>query len=264
MRRILIVKKVIILFVCLFLTLSFCNANTDLTTSSTKILPIDYNEQNYKKYNFQIQKYFNLLPKTNEVSLKNGNTLVVRYKNNENDTKWQYENYPFYWREIATIDLKNEDYTKIRTGKTGFAGNKNKLSVVEYNKAGSIKGFVQTKIIKNTTSKTTIVGYEYILNELIVDNAKWHSSTLKHIIFIEIDKKNNKLAQFIYNSDNNIQYYQINDVIYSNKHDNNIIIDIDDLKFDTDDNFLITSAKTVKKFANTIFAMFLWMIKGDN
>lgn len=78
-------------------------------------MPIDYNEPNYRKYNHQVQKYFNLLPKTNEASLKNSNTLVIRYK--INNTKWQYDNYPFYWRELATTNLKNREYIKIRTGR---------------------------------------------------------------------------------------------------------------------------------------------------
>lgn len=125
-------------------------------------------------------------------------------------------------------------------------------------------GFVQTKIIKNTSSKTKIIGYEYEHNELIDDNEKWHLTTLKHIIFIDIDKKNNKQVQFIYNSDRTIQCYQINDIIYSNKYDDIIIMNIESLKMDVDDNFLVTSTKTIKKVANTTFAMILWTIIGDN
>ena len=228
----------------------------------TKILPLDYNEQNYQKYNSQIQKYFSLFPPNNEALLENGNTLVVRYKHS-NDAKWQYEKFPLYWRELTTINLKNTDYIVIRTGKIGFAQNKTKLSIVEYTKDDLVNGFVQTKIIKNTKSKTKIIGYEYVPNEIIEGSTKWYPSTLKHIIFLDIDKKNNTQAQFIYAPDKTIQCYQIGNVIYSNKHNDNIVI-FNDLEIGNDDNLLKTSAKTIKKVANTTFAMFLWMIKGDN
>lgn len=86
------IKKFILLLLTFYLIIPASSAEE--TVSKVNI---------YKKYNKEVQKSINRLPKINEASMGNLQ-LVVRSKNN-NYEKWKNNYYPFYWTGLLSAEL---------------------------------------------------------------------------------------------------------------------------------------------------------------
>lgn len=225
---------------------------------------INSNKTYDKKYDKEVQKYLKSLPEITEASI-NGNQLVVRSKDNNETEKWTYDYYPFYWQEIGTINLENGAYILFRANKKGFAENKYFLNVLKYKNDNSIIGFTDTKILKNSKTRKKIIGFKYDINNAITENDKsWHSANLQSVIFYDEDKKHDNSAQFIFDTNGHVICYQLNDKVYTNFSNENILIDMNNVNLNSDDSLFKTVTKSVKKAVNTSFAMIMWFIKGDN
>ena len=178
------IKKFILLLLTFYLIIPASSAEE--TVSKVNI---------YKKYNKEVQKSINRLPKINEASMGNLQ-LVVRSKNN-NYEKWKNNYYPFYWTAVGRIDLENS-YITVQADKSNFAESKYFLNTLEYLKDYLIIGFIKTNILKNSKTRKKIIGFKYNLNNAVKENDKsWHAANLELIILIDIDSKNHKYMQFI-------------------------------------------------------------------
>ena len=211
----------------------------------------------YKKYDKEVQKSIHNLPKINEASMGN-HQLVVRSKKDNDKLINSY--YPFYWATIGTIDLDNS-YITVRANKSNFAESKYSLSSIEYQKDGSIIGFVKTNILKNSKTRKKIIGFQYRIDNAILENDKtWHVANLQNVILIDIN--NHKYQQFIYDSDGTLLCYQINNDIYVKSK--NLLVNTKDLKLEANDSCAKTLIKSIKKVTYNTFAFMTWFIKGDN
>lgn len=212
----------------------------------------------FKKYNKEVQRSIQSLPKINEATIGN-HQLVVRSKNNSND-KWVNSYYPFYWASIGTIDL-DSSYIIIRANKSNFAESKYSLGALEYQNDDSIIGFTQINILKNSKTRKKIIGFQYKLDNAILENDKtWHATNLQHVILIDVD--NHKYKQFIYDSNATLLCYQINNDTYIESK--NLLVNTNDLKLEPNDSCAKTLIKAIKKATCSTFAFVTWFIKGDN
>lgn len=222
------------------------------------------NKTYVKKYDKEVQKYLKSLPEITEASI-NGNQLVVRSKDNKDTEKWSYDYYPFYWQVIGTTNLENGAYILFRANKKGFTENKYFLNVLKYKNDNSIIGFTNTIILKNSKSQKKVIGFKYDIDNVITGNDKsWHSANLQFVILYDADKKHDNSAQFIFDTNGHVICYQLNDTIYSNSSDENLLIDMDKINLNSDDSLFKTVTKSVKKSISMTFAMIMWFIKGDN
>ncbi len=230
---------------------------------STACASENFNNENfYKKYNKEVQKSIYKEPKINEVSMGN-NQLVVRSKNNKEEEKWGLNYYPFYWKKIGTIDLDNS-YINIQTSKTGFAENKLSLNALEYKEDGAIIGFVKTDVLKNSKAKKKIIGFKYNLDNAIDKNDKaWQVANLQYVVLFDADIKNNEYVQLVYNSNGNLPCSQINNKMYVNSENKNLLVETKDLDLEANEPFIKTFIKSIRKATSNAFSMFVWFIKGD-
>ena len=198
---------------------------SNVDNSKKEYKSMHHNEIDIKNITFDdkfLNKYTNKFNKYS-TPIKRSSIFLNELEDYKQYNYPQKDNFNTNDKSIIRVELQDGDYAILNTD---AKWNEKYKYAAEYHKDGSLFGIVQIKTIKKTRESATIAFYEY---RIWRDGVGGLFGDLKHILFLDFEKKKDKIniAQFIYDKKiciDKLLCCQINNEIYLNDESKNLIV----------------------------------------